>query len=71
MFLFLDVPTLKLRIITIILPTNRPEKVLPTDRTINKSSCLCLSDLIHANKNIRNLKAEQTELQFPNLGSIE
>ena len=32
MFLFLDVPNLKLRII-IILPTHQPEKVLPTART--------------------------------------
>ena len=30
-----------------------------------------ISDLIHANKNIRRLKAEQISLQFPNLGSIE
>ena len=30
-----------------------------------------ISDLIHANKNIRRLKAEQIALQFPNLGSIE
>ena len=30
-----------------------------------------VSDLIHANKNIRRLKAEQIALQFPNLGSIE
>ena len=32
-FLFLDVPTLKLRIIIIILPTDRPEIILPTART--------------------------------------
>ena len=30
-----------------------------------------ISDLIHANKNIRKLKAEQIAIQFPNLGSIE
>ena len=30
-----------------------------------------ISDLIHASKNIRRLKAEQITLQFPNLGSIE
>ena len=33
MFLFLDMLTLKLRIIIIILPTDQPEKVLPTART--------------------------------------
>ena len=33
MFLFLDVPTLKLRIIIIILPTNRSEIILLTART--------------------------------------
>ena len=32
MFLFLDMPTLTLRIIIIILPTNQPEKILPTAR---------------------------------------
>ena len=30
-----------------------------------------ISDLIHANKNIRRLKAGQVSLQFPNLGNIE
>ena len=30
-----------------------------------------ISDLIHANKSIRRLKAEQIALQFPNLESIE
>ena len=30
-----------------------------------------ISDLIHANKNTRRLKAEQIAPQFPNLGSIE
>ena len=29
-----------------------------------------ISDLIHANKNIRILKAEKISLQFPDLGSI-
>ena len=34
MFLFLDMPTLTLRIIIIIiLPTDQPEKILPTART--------------------------------------
>ena len=33
-FLFLDVLTLKLRIIIIILPTDRPKIILPTARTI-------------------------------------
>ena len=34
MFLFLDMPTLKLKIIIIIiLPTDRPAKVIPTART--------------------------------------
>ena len=30
-----------------------------------------ISNLIHSNKNIRRLQAEQIALQFPNLGSIE
>ena len=30
-----------------------------------------ISDLIHANKNIRKLKAEQIPLEFPNFGNIE
>ena len=34
-----------------------------------KDATIC--DFIHANKNIRRLKAEQIALQFPNLGSIE
>ena len=33
MFLFLDVPIQKFRIIIIILPTDRPEIILPTVRT--------------------------------------
>ena len=34
-----------------------------------KDATIC--GFIHANKNIRTLKAEQITLQFPNLGSIE
>ena len=34
MFLFLDMPTLKSRIIIIILPTDRPDTILPNARTI-------------------------------------
>ena len=34
-FLFLDVPTRKLRIITIIFPTDRPYIIFPTARTTN------------------------------------
>ena len=35
-FLFLDVPTFKLRIIIIILPTNLPEIIFSTARTTKK-----------------------------------
>ena len=45
-FLFLDVPTLKLRIIiVVILLTSRPKIISLTARTTKKLSCLCLKPI--------------------------
>ena len=49
----------------------RPDRSFGACKISTSIKDATITDLIHANKNITKLTAEQTTLQFPNLGSTE